>query len=99
MFAVFKSGGKQYRVEVGDVVKTERLTGEVGELISLTDIIAVGNKFSQTDLKSAVVKAEIVEHKKHDKIIVFKKKRRHNYRRKHGHRQQISVLRIKEVNC
>lgn len=97
MLAVLESGGKQYHVAVGDVILVDRLEGEVGQLVSLDRIMAIGDKIGAPLLEGAAVKAEVIEHKLHDKVIVFKKKRRHNYRRKKGHRQHISVLRIKEI--
>lgn len=97
MFAILETGGKQYHVGIGKVIKTERIAGEQGSVIELGKVLAVTGKEPTADLSSAVVKAIILEHKKTDKVIVFKKKRRHNYRRKKGHRQNISVLRIEEI--
>jgi large subunit ribosomal protein L21 len=97
MFAVLETGSKQYHVKVGDIIKVEKLTGEIGSVVELSNVLAVGDKIGSPNLSGAKVKAEVLEHRKHDKVIVFKKKRRHNYRRKNGHRQQISVLKIKEI--
>jgi large subunit ribosomal protein L21 len=97
MFAVLESGNKQYFVSVGDVIKTERLDGEVGQLVYLDKILALGDKIGAPAINGVKIAAEILEQKKTDKVIVFKKKRRQNYRRKKGHRQNISVLRIKEI--
>jgi len=101
MFAVVKTGGKQYRVAVGDVVKVEKLDGEVGKNITLDEVLMVGDdkgvKVGEPLIKGAAVTAEVLEQKKDKKIIVFKKKRRHNYRRKKGHRQEITVLRVKDI--
>lgn len=97
MFAVVESGGKQYRVKSGSVVKVEKMYSEPGEVIQLGEVMAVGTKIGQPYLDGAKVMAEIIAHDKTDKVIVFKKKRRHNYRRKRGHRQQITVLRVKEI--
>jgi large subunit ribosomal protein L21 len=97
MFAVIKTGGKQYVAKEGCVIFTERLNGEVGSIVDFANDDVI---FSfDNGVKNVVVKAEILEHKKRDKIIVFKKKRRKDYRRKQGHRQNISVLRIKEIIC
>ena len=98
MFAVVETGGKQYRVKVGDIIKVEKLEVEVGSLFSFDKIMSVGEKFDQESLAGSQISAEILEHKKTDKVIVFKKIRRHNYRRKKGHRQNITVMRIKEIN-
>lgn len=99
MFAVVESGGKQYHVKAGDVIKVERLAGEQGSVVNLDKVLAVGDKVGAPTVSSAKVTAEVLEHAKTDKVLVFKKKRRHNYRRKRGHRQQISVLRIKEIKA
>jgi large subunit ribosomal protein L21 len=96
MFAVIKTGGKQYVAVAGKVLFIEKIEGEIGSIINFDGenvLFGFDNK-SSTNL---TVKAEILEHKKRDKIIVFKKKRRKDYRRKQGHRQMISVLRIKEI--
>jgi large subunit ribosomal protein L21 len=99
MFAVVESGSKQYHVKVGDVIKVERLAGEQGSVVSLDKVLAVGDKIGAPHVAGAKITAEILEHAKTDKVLVFKKKRRHNYRRKRGHRQQVSVLRIKEIKA
>ena len=97
MFAIVETGSKQYRVEAGDIIKVEKLAGEVGGSIKLDKVLAVTGKIGQEAAKATVV-AEIIDQRKNDKEIIFKKKRRHNYRRKKGHRQQITVLKIKEIN-
>ena len=101
MFAVIKTGGKQYRVREGEVVKVEKLDGEVGKNITLDEVLMVGDdkgvKVGEPLVKGASVTAEVLEQKKDKKITVFKKKRRHNYRRKVGHRQEITVLRVKGI--
>jgi large subunit ribosomal protein L21 len=97
MFAILETGSKQYRVQVGDVIFVEQLAAEQGSLVNLDNILAVGDKIGSPHVKGAAVSAEVLEHRKSDKVIIFKKKRRHNYRRKKGHRQNISVLRVKEI--
>jgi large subunit ribosomal protein L21 len=101
MFAVIKTGGKQYKVAAGDVIKVEKLPGEAGETITLDDVLAVGEgadmKIGAPTVDGAQVSAEILEQGRGDKIVIFKKKRRHNYRRKKGHRQDLTVLRITDV--
>ena len=101
MFAIVKTGGKQYRVNEGDVLKLEKLEGEAGSKITLDEVLMVGDdkgvKVGAPFLKGAKVTVEVLEQKKDKKITVFKKKRRHNYRRKKGHRQQITVVRITKI--
>lgn len=99
MFAVLETGSKQYRVQVGDVICVEQLTAELGALVKFDHVLAVGDKIGSPVVAGAVVSAELLEHRKSDKVIIFKKKRRHNYRRKKGHRQNLSVVRIKEIVC
>ncbi|GHF20478.1 50S ribosomal protein L21 [Kordiimonas sediminis] len=101
MFAVVKTGGKQYRVNEGDVIKVEKLDGEVGKNVTLDQILMVGDDKAVTVgeplVAGAKVTAEVLEQKKDKKIVVFKKKRRHNYRRKKGHRQEVTVLRVTKI--
>ena len=97
MFAIVRTGGKQYRVAAGDKIVVEKLAGEAGETIQLGDILLAGEG---SDLKSTdvlTVSAEIIAQAKAEKVIVFKKRRRHNYRRKNGHRQQHTILRITAI--
>lgn len=101
MFAVVKTGGKQYRVSKGDVIVIERLAGTAGDTVTLDHVLMMGDD-KKVDVgtplvKGGVVTAEIIEQARGDKIIVFKKKRRHNYRRKRGHRQDLTVLRITDI--
>lgn len=102
MYAVIKTGGKQYKVAENDVIKIEKLDGEVGKNVKLDQVLAIGSdkgvEVGEPTIKGAVVSAEVLEQKKDDKILIFKKKRRQNYRRKNGHRQQITVLRILDVS-
>lgn len=101
MYAIIKTGGKQYKAAPGSVLKLEKLDGKVGEVIDLTEVLLVvdGDKteLDAKKLASAKVTAEIIDQKKDKKVIIFKKKRRQNYRRKNGHRQEITVVRIKDV--
>ena len=98
MFAVVKTGGKQYKVAENDIIKVERLPGDAGSAVTLDQVLAVGDdkgvKVGSPLVAGTVVSAEIVEQTRGDKIIVFKKKRRKNYRRTRGHRQELTVLRI-----
>ena len=97
MFAVVRTGGKQYRVAAGDRIVVEKMVGEAGGRVSLTDVLFAGADGSAVGVAGLTVAAEIVAQAKADKIIVFKKKRRHNYRRKNGHRQQHTILKILSV--
>lgn len=95
MFAVIRTGGKQYKVVKDDVITVEKLAGEPGAAVTLADVLMIGDGAeARTKLAGAAVTAEVVEQIKADKVIIFKKKRRHNYRRKNGHRQELTVLRV-----
>ncbi|MEO5640811.1 MAG: 50S ribosomal protein L21 [Sphingomicrobium sp.] len=97
MFAVLRTGGKQYRVAPGDKIVVEKLAGNAGDQISLTDILLAGEGSELKSLEGLTVGAEIIAQAKADKVTVFKKRRRHNYRRKAGHRQQHTILRIVSI--
>jgi large subunit ribosomal protein L21 len=102
MYAVIRTGGKQYRVASGQVVKVERLDGEVGETVAFDQVLMVGDdqgepKIGAPLVTGAQVTAEVLEQGKGPKVIVFKKKRRKNYRRRRGHRQLQTVLRIRDI--
>ncbi|MBR6363715.1 MAG: 50S ribosomal protein L21 [Alphaproteobacteria bacterium] len=94
-FAIFQTGGKQYRVKTGDVIKVEKLdaTGDV----TFDQVLMLGDRVGNPTVDGASVVATVVEQKRDDKVLVFKKKRRQNYRRTRGHRQFITVLKIKEI--
>ena len=97
MFAIVRTGGKQYRVAPGDKIVVEKLAGNAGDSVDLTDVLLAGEG---SDLKSTdglIVAAEIIAQAKADKVTVFKKRRRHNYRRKAGHRQQHTILKIVSI--
>lgn len=101
MFAVIRTGGKQYRVAKDDVISVEKLAAEPGAAVELTEVLMIGDGAEVTTgaplLDGALVSATVVEQTRAAKIIVFKKKRRHNYRRKKGHRQHQTVLRITDI--
>jgi large subunit ribosomal protein L21 len=103
MFAIIRTGGKQYKVASGDVIAVEKLAGEPGATLELAEVLMVGEGADVSTgtplVAGATVSAELVEHRRADKIIVFKKKRRQNYRRKNGHRQHQTVLRITEIRA
>src|SRR5262244_536578 len=101
MFAVIRTGGKQYKVAKDDVISVEKLAGEPGATIELAEVLMIGDGSEVAAgtplLAGASVAATVVEQTRAPKIIVFKKKRRKNYRRKKGHRQHQTVLRIAEI--
>jgi large subunit ribosomal protein L21 len=101
MFAIVRTGGKQYRVGVGDQITVERIVGDVGSEIELVDILAIGGDetpvIGTPVVPDAAVRARIVQQPRGTKVIVFKKKKRKNYRRKRGHRQELTVLKIEEI--
>ncbi len=97
MFAVVRTGGKQYRVAAGDKIAVEKLAGEAGETVTLDDVLLAGEGDTVADASKVTVSAEIIAQAKSEKVVVFKKRRRHNYRRKAGHRQQMTLLRITDV--
>lgn len=101
MYAVIKTGGKQYRVAKNDIIEVELLDAKVGGSVTLDEVLLVGDagsaKIGTPTVAGASVKAEVLNQKKSDKIIVFKKKRRQNYRRKTGHRQNLTVLKITDI--
>ena len=97
MFAVVRTGGKQYRVAPGDKIAVEKLAGDAGDTITLGDVLLAGEGDKMADAAKVKVSAEIIAQAKSEKVTVFKKRRRHNYRRKAGHRQQMTLLRIVQV--
>jgi large subunit ribosomal protein L21 len=97
MFAVVRTGGKQYRVAAGDKIVVEKLAGEAGDTIQLGDVLLAGEGSDLRSTDGLTVSAEIIAQAKGEKVIVFKKRRRHNYRRKNGHRQQHTILRITAI--
>ena len=102
MYAVIKTGGKQYKVSEGDLLKVEKLAGEVGDTIELEEVLMVGGeevKIGTPLLPEAKVTAKIVEQGKDKKILVFKSKRRKNYRKKNGHRQPITRLQVMAIKA
>jgi large subunit ribosomal protein L21 len=97
MFAIVRTGGKQYRVAAGDKIVVEKLAGEAGDTIQLGDVLLAGDGGELRSTDGLTVSAEIIAQAKGEKVIVFKKRRRHNYRRKKGHRQQHTILRITAI--
>lgn len=101
MYAVVKTGGKQYRVSANDLISVEKLDGALGDVVELGQVLLVagdgGIEVGSPLLAGAAVAAEIVGHVRGDRIIIFKKRRRHHYRRRNGHRQDLTQIRITEI--
>jgi large subunit ribosomal protein L21 len=100
MYAVIKTGGKQYRVAKNDVIKIERLDGEVGAAIVFPEVLMIGGDSPVVGapvVAGASVTGKVLEQAKSDKVIIFKKRRRKNYRRRNGHRQLLTVVRIADI--
>lgn len=95
MFAIFSTGGKQYKVSKGEVLAVEKI--EAGKSVEFENVLMAGDKVGSPYVAGAKVKAEVVEQGKADKIVVFKKKRRQNYRRKAGHRQLQTIIKITDI--
>lgn len=99
MFAVVRTGGKQYRVAAGDKIVVEKIGGEAGDSVTLSDVLLAGEGSELAPVAGLTVAAEIIAQAKGEKVIVFKKRRRHNYRRKNGHRQQHTILKIVSIGA
>jgi len=100
MFAVIKTGGKQYRVAAEDLLKVEKIKGEPGEIVQFGEVLVVGGEpatIGAPTVEGASVAAEVVEQGRGPKVIAFKKRRRKNSRRKRGHRQEFTLVRITEI--
>jgi len=97
MFAIVRTGGKQYRVAAGDKIVVEKIEGDAGASVTLGDVLLAGEGADLKSVDGLTVSAEIVAQGRGDKVIVFKKRRRHNYRRRNGHRQHLTVLKITAI--
>jgi large subunit ribosomal protein L21 len=100
MFAVIKTGGKQYRVAAEDVIRIDRVNGQPGEIVEFGEVLVVGGdtpQFGLPTVSGATVAGEVLQHTRGDKVIAFKKRRRKNSRRKRGYRHEFSVIRITEI--
>ena len=96
-FAVIKTGGKQYKVAANDVLKIEKLDAEAGSIVTFDQVLMVDGEVGAPLVEGALVAAELLETRKQKTVIIFKKNRRHNYRRRNGHRQLLSTVRITEI--
>lgn len=103
MFAVIRTGGKQYRVSPNDVMKVEKIEAEPGSTVTFTDVLAVGGEGKLTIgapvVAGASVTATVIAQDRLDTVIIFKKRRRQNSRRKNGHRQHVTVLRVSDITA
>ncbi|WP_174297025.1 50S ribosomal protein L21 [Sphingomonas bacterium] len=99
MFAVVRTGGKQYRVAAGDKIVVDTIEGDAGTSITLGDVLLAGEGSELHPVDGLTVAAEIIAHARGEKVIVFKKRRRHNYRRRNGHRQNHTILKIVSVGA
>ena len=104
MYAVIRTGGKQYRVTPGSVLRLERLAGDVGASVEFAEVLLAGSdeadapvRIGRPLIEGAIVRGEIVAQGRDRKILIFKKKRRKNYRRRRGHRQSITTVRVTEI--
>ena len=100
MFAVIKTGGKQYRVAAEDIIRVDRVNGQPGEIVEFGEVLVVGGEVPQLGtptVAGATVAGEVLQHTRGDKVIAFKKRRRKNSRRKRGYRHEFSVVRITEI--
>lgn len=99
MFAVIKTGGKQYKVTKDSVIIVEKLAGEAGALVSFDEVLMAGDKIGAPFVTGASVAGEIVKQTRGEKVIIFKKERRHGYRRKKGHKQDLTIVKITDVKA
>lgn len=96
-FAVIKTGGKQYKVAANDILKIEKLDAEAGTIVTFDQVLMIDGEVGAPLIEGALVAAELLETRKQKTVIIFKKNRRHNYRRRNGHRQLLSTVRITEI--
>jgi len=99
-YAVIRTGGKQYRVEPGQLIRVERLAGDVGSRVEFTEVLLAGGDAVRVGtplVEGLTVRGEIVGHERDRKVLIFKKKRRKNYRRRRGHRQSLTTVRVTEI--
>lgn len=97
MFAVIKTGGKQYRVSKDDVIAVEKLEGDAGATVVFDEVLMLGDQVGAPSVANAQVTAEVVRQFRDDKVIIFKKRRRKHYRRRNGHRQHLTLVKITDM--
>ena len=99
-YAVIRTGGKQYRVEPGSLIRVEKLDGDVGSAVTFPEVLLAGGdtvRIGTPLVEGVTVRGEIVDHARDKKVLIFKKKRRKNYRRRRGHRQSVTTVRVTEI--
>ena len=99
MFAIIKTGGKQFKVKKDDVLAVDKLEGKAGDKVAIKEVLMVDGKVGTPIVKGASVDAEIIRQVRDEKVLVFKKKRRHGYKRKNGHRQQLTLIKIVDIKA
>lgn len=97
MFAIIKTGGKQFRVSKDSIIVVEKLDGAEGDKVAFNEVLMVGDKVGAPTVAGALVSAQIIKQGRGEKVIVFKKHRRHGYKRKKGHKQHLTAVRITEI--
>jgi len=97
MFAIIKTGGKQFKVQKDDVLAVDKLEGKAGDKVAINEVLMVDGKVGTPTVKGASVDAEIIRQVRDEKVLVFKKLRRHGYKRKNGHRQQLTLIKIVDI--
>ncbi len=99
-YAVIRTGGKQYRVEPGSLIRVEKLEGDVGSSVEFTEVLLAGGdavRIGTPLVEGVIVRGEIVDQLRDKKVLIFKKKRRKNYRRRRGHRQSLTTVKVTEI--
>ena len=99
MFAIIKTGGKQYKVQKDSVIIVEKIEGEIGTKVNFDQVLMAGDKIGTPVVEGASVTGEIVKQARGEKVIIFKKIRRHGYRRKQGHKQSLTVVKITDIKA
>ena len=99
MLAVIRTGGKQYTVSQNDVILVEKMDAKAGDKFTISEVLSAGSKIGAPLLSGASVQAEVIEQTRGEKVIIFKKRRRHNSRRKNGHRQHLTAIKITEITA
>ena len=99
-FAVIRTGGKQYRVEPGTLIRVEKIDGDVGAAVEFNEVLLAGGdaiRIGTPLVEGAIVRGQVVAHARDKKVLIFKKKRRKNYRRRRGHRQSLTTVKVTEI--
>ena len=97
MFAIIKTGGKQFKIQKDDVLAVDKLEGKAGDKVTIDEVLMLDGKVGSPTVKGASVTAQIIRQVRDEKVLVFKKLRRHGYKRKNGHRQQLTLIKIVDI--